>query len=168
MTPCCALTSGASSSSSIRPTVTQVALTLHHAAELREVGLQPVLLGVALGGDPQIADHRVDVVLELGHLAARLDLNRARQVALRHRGRHFGDGAHLGRQVRGEQVHVGGQVLPGAGGARHVGLAAEPALDADLARHARHLIGERRERVVMLLMVSASAATSPFDSTVRR
>ncbi len=49
-------------------------------------------------------------------------------------------------EVRGEQVDVAGQVLPGAGGARHVGLTAETAFDADLARHRRHLIGEGRER----------------------
>ena len=96
----------------------QVALSLHHAAELREVGLQPVLLGVALGGRAQVADHGVDVVLELGHLAARLDLDRARQVALGHRGGHLGDGAHLVGQIGGQQVDVGGQVLPGAGRAR--------------------------------------------------
>jgi hypothetical protein len=34
--------------------------------------------------------------------------------------------------------------VPAAPG--HVGLAAEPALDADLARHRRHLVGERGER----------------------
>ena len=124
----------------------EIALALQHAGELREVGLQPVLLGVALGREPQVADHRVDVVFELGDFAARVDLNRPGQVALGHRGRHFGDGAHLGGQVGREQVDVAGEVLPGAGGARHVGLAAEPAFDADLARHRRHLIGEDRER----------------------
>ena len=111
-----------------------------------KVGLQPVLLRVPLGGYPQIADHRVDVVLEIGHLAARLDLNGARHIALRDRGCHFGDRAYLGRQVRGEQVYVGGQVAPRARGARNVGLAAEPTLDADLARHARDLIGKGRKR----------------------
>ena len=35
--------------------------------------------------------------------------------------------------------------VPGRAG--HVGLAAEPALDADLARHVGHLLGEGRERV---------------------
>ena len=94
----------------------------------------------------QVTDHRVDVVLELRHLAARIHLNVARQVAFRHRRRHLRDRAHLRRQVRGEQVHVRGQVFPRAGGARHVRLAAEPAFHADLARHRRHLLGERRER----------------------
>ena len=125
----------------------QVALALQHVGEFGEVGLQPILLGVAVGGEPQVVDHRIDVVFELGHFAARIDLNRARQVALGHGGRHLGDGAHLRGQVGGEQVDVAGQVLPGAGGAGHVGLAAEAAFDADLARHRRHLIGEGRQRV---------------------
>ena len=112
----------------------------------REVGLEPVLFGVAVGGEPKVVDHRVDVVLQLGHLAARLDLDGPGQVALGHGGGHLGDGAHLGREVRGQQVHVAGEVLPGAGGAGHVGLAAEPALDADLARHRGDLVGEGRER----------------------
>jgi hypothetical protein len=115
--------------------------------ELGEVGLEPVLLGVLLGGLPQVADHRVDVVLELGHLAAGLDLDRARQVALGHGRGDLGDGADLRREVGGEQVDVAGEVLPRAGGAGHVGLAAERPFDADLARHGRHLVGERRERV---------------------
>ena len=38
-----------------------------------------------------------------------------------------------------------GEVLPDARHALHLGLAAELALGADLARHARHLGGERRE-----------------------
>ena len=145
-TPWCALTSGTSSESSMLADRDEIALALQHAGEAGEVGLQPVLLGVAVGREPQVVDHRVDVVLELGHLAARVDLDRARQVALGHRRRHLGDGAHLGRQVRGEQVHVAGQVLPGAGRAGHVGLAAEAAFDADLARDRRHLVGEGRER----------------------
>ena len=95
----------------------------------------------------QVADHLVDVVLELGDLALRLDRDRPRQVALGHGGRHLGDRAHLRGQVGGELVDVVGQVLPRAGRARHLGLAAQLALDADLARHRRHLVGERRERV---------------------
>ncbi len=45
-------------------------------------------------------------------------------------------------QVGGHRVHVVGQVLPGAGDAGHLRLAAELALGADLARHAAHLDGE--------------------------
>ena len=125
----------------------QVALALQHVGEFGEVGLQPILLGVAVGGEPQIVDHRIDVVFQLGHFAARFHLDRAGQVALGHCRRHFGDGAHLGGEVGGQEVDVAGQILPGAGGAGHVGLAAEAAFDADLARHRRHLIGEGRQRI---------------------
>ena len=125
----------------------QLALALEHAGELGEVGLQPVLLAVALGGLAQVGNHRVDVVLQLGHLAAGLDLNGAREVALGHGGGDFGDGAHLRGEVGGEQVDVAGEILPRAGGAGDVGLAAEPSVDADFARHVRHLVGEGRQRV---------------------
>ena len=40
-----------------------------------------------------------------------------------------------------------GQVLPGAGDAEHVGLAAEAAVGADFARHARHFAGEGVELI---------------------
>ena len=59
----------------------------------------------------------------------------------------FGDVAHLRRQVARHRVHVVGEVLPGARRARHVRLAAELALGADLARHARHFGGERPQLV---------------------
>ena len=100
-----------------------------------------------VGGQPQVVDHRVDVVLEVGHLAAGLDLDRPRQVALGHRGGHLGDRAHLGGQVRRQQVHVAGQVLPRARRARHVGLAAEAAFHAHFARDRGDLVGEDRERL---------------------
>ena len=125
----------------------QLALALQHAGEPRQVRLQPVLLAVALGRLAQVRDHRVDVVFQLGDLAARLDLDRTREVAFRHRRGDFGDGAHLRRQVGRQQVHVAGQVLPGARRTRHVRLPAEPAFDAHFARHVGHLVGEDRERV---------------------
>ena len=95
----------------------------------------------------RLCDHRVDVVLQLGHLAAGLDLDRASQVALGHGGGDLGDGADLRGEVAGQQVDVVGQVLPRAGRAGDVGLAAEPPFDADLAGHADHLLGEGRQRV---------------------
>ena len=147
MVPWWASTSGLSSLSSIWPTVLRLALALQHAGEFGEVGLQPVLLAIALGGLAQVGDHRVDVVFQLGDFAARLDLNRAGEVALGHGGRDLGDGADLGGEVGGEQVDVAGEILPRAGGAGNVGLTAQPTVDADLARDVRHLIGEGRERV---------------------
>ena len=125
----------------------QVLLSLQHPAELGKVGLEPVLLGVLPRRVAQVPDHFVGRVLQRRHLAARLDGDRARQVALRHRGRHLGDRAHLSRQVRRQPVDVLGQPLPRSRRARNLGLAAELALDADFARHRRHLVGERRQRV---------------------
>ena len=124
----------------------EIALALQHVGEAGEVGLQPILLGVAIGRETEIVDHRVDVVFELGDFAARVDLDRSGQVALGDGGRHLGDGAHLRRQIGGQQIDVAGQILPRAGGAGHVGLAAEAPFDADLARHGRDLIGEGGER----------------------
>ena len=147
MTPCCALTSGVSSRQQQAADGGEIALALQHAGEFGEVGLQPVLFGVAVRGQPQVVDHRVDVVFELGHFAARIDLNRARQVAFGHGGRDLGDRAHLRGEICGQQVDVAGEVFPGAGGAWHVGLAAETAFDADFARDRGHLIGEGRQRV---------------------
>ncbi len=143
---CCAPTRGAQLREQHLAHGHEVALTLHHAAELREVGLEPVLFGVALGGAAQVADHGVDVVLQLGHFATRVDLNGAGEVALGHGGRHLGDGAHLVREIGGQQVDVRRQVFPGTGGARHVRLTAQSAFDAHFAGHARHLIGEGRKR----------------------
>ena len=90
-----------------------------------------------------------------------------RQVAVGHRGRHLGDVAHLAGQVAGHRVHVVGQVLPRAGDAVHLGLAAELAFGADLARHARHF--RRRTTLswsTIVLMVFFSSRISPFTSTV--
>ena len=64
------------------------------------------------------------------------------KVAARHGGGHLGDVADLAGQVAGHQVHVVGQVRPGAGDAFDLRLAAELAFGADLARHAGHF---RRE-----------------------
>ena len=50
-------------------------------------------------------------------------------------------------RLLGHEVDAVGEVLPGAGDALHVGLAAELALGADLAGDAGHLGGERAELV---------------------
>src|SRR5262249_59072875 len=70
-----------------------------------------------------------------------------REVAAGDGGRDVGDVADLRGQVRGHEVDAVGQVLPRAGDARHLGLAAELAFGADLARYSRHLAGERVELV---------------------
>src|SRR5207253_2038113 len=92
-------------------------------------------------------DHPVDGVGQRRDLALRLDRQLPREVALRHRGDHLRDAADLIGQVAGHEVHVVGQVLPGAGDALHAGLARQDPLGADLARDARHLRGERAQLI---------------------
>ena len=81
------------------------------------------------------------------NFAAHVHRDLLRQVAIGDRGGHLGDVADLRRQVARHRVDALGQILPGAGDAEHVGLAAEPAFGADLARDARHLAGEGVELV---------------------
>ena len=95
----------------------------------------------------ELVDHDVDRVLQLEDLALRVDRDLLRQVAVGDGRRDVGDVAHLRRQVRGEDVDVVGQVLPRAGDAADLGLAAELALGADLLRDARDLRRERPELV---------------------
>src|SRR5207245_8493838 len=95
----------------------------------------------------ELVDHRVDGVLELEDLTADVDGDPFRQVALLDRGRDLSDVADLARQVAGHDVDVVGEVLPDAAHADNLGLTPQPALVADLAGHARHLVGERVELV---------------------
>ena len=115
----------------------------------------------------ELVDHGVDGVLQLEDLA--LDVNRdlAGQVAARHRRRHLGDIAHLGRQVGGQQVDVVGQVLPGAGHAGHLRLASQLAFGAHFPRDPRDFTGKRVQlidhRVQRLLQLQDLAADVDGD-----
>ncbi len=98
-----------------------------------------------LGGErAQLLDHGVQGLFEQQNLAAHVHRDLLRQVAAGDGGRHFGDVAHLGGEVRRHEVDVVGEVLPGAGDARHLRLAAELAFGANLARNARHLAKQSR------------------------
>src|SRR5690606_11586503 len=77
--------------------------------------------------------------------AGGLDHDASAEVAFGDRGGDLGDRADLGSEIRGEAVDVVGEILPRAGGAGDVRLAAEPALDADLAGDGRDLVGECRQ-----------------------
>ena len=95
----------------------------------------------------ELIDHRVDRVLQRDQLAARLDRDLPRQLAVRDRGRHLGDVADLVRQVARHLVDVVGQLLPDAADVLDVGGHAERAFRADEARDARDLGGESAELV---------------------
>ena len=56
----------------------------------------------------------------------------------------FGDVADLAGQVGGHEVDVVGEILPGAGHAGHLRLAAQLAFGADLAGDARDFARRRR------------------------
>ena len=103
----------------------QVALALHHGGEARDVGLEPVLIGVLARGLLEVGDHFVDRVLQGRHFALGVEGDGSGQIALGHGGGHFGDGANLGGEVRGQLVHVVGKVAPDAGRAGHARLTAE-------------------------------------------
>ncbi|HZM26857.1 MAG TPA: hypothetical protein VFB89_05845, partial [Gemmatimonadales bacterium] len=53
----------------------------------------------------------------------------------------------MSRQIRGELVHVVGEIAPGARGTRHSRLPTELAFDTDLTGHVGNLIGEGGERL---------------------
>src|SRR5262249_44370844 len=89
----------------------------------------------------------VDSVFQLGDFAAHVDRDFLRQVARGDGGRDLGDVADLCGEVRRHRIHGVGEVLPGTGDAEHVGLAAEPAVGTDFARHARYFAGERVELI---------------------
>src|SRR5882762_7222561 len=100
-----------------------------------------------VGEGVELVDHRVDGVLELEDLAANVDGDLLREVAVGDRGGHIRDVAHLAGEVAGHEVDVVRQVLPDAAHAAYLRLAAEAAFGADLACNARHLTGERVELV---------------------
>src|SRR5262249_60276846 len=95
----------------------------------------------------QLLDHGCGGVFEEQPSPAQVDGDFFRKIAAGDGGGHFGDVADLCRQVRGHEVDVVGQVLPGAGDAGHAGLPAELALGADFARDARDFGGEGVELV---------------------
>src|SRR5207253_2190620 len=121
-----------------------------------DLGLPAELaFGADLAGDAgdlrgegrELVHHRVDRVLQLQDLALDVDRDLLRQVSGRDRRRDLGDVAAFRGHVARHQVDVVGQVLPRAGDAFDLRLAAELAFRADLARDARDLRGERRELV---------------------
>ena len=64
------------------------------------------------------------------------------KIAIGDGGGHFRDVANLAGEVRGHEVHVVREILPGARHAGHLRLSAELAFGAHFARHARDFRGE--------------------------
>ena len=125
----------------------EIALALEHAGEALQIRLQPVLLDVLLRCLGELADHRVQLVLQIGDLPARLHTDLPGEVAIGDRSRHLCDSSHLVGEVGSQLVDVVGQVFPDTADLRGLRLAAQPALNADLAGNSRHLAGECVELV---------------------
>src|SRR5207253_1029589 len=110
------------------------------AGDVTDVGLtaEPALgadlprhPGHLRGEGGELVHHRVDGVLQLQLLPLDVDGDLLGQVAAGHGGGHVGNAPHLTGQVQRHRVDVVGEVLPGAGHARHHRLAAQPAVRAD-------------------------------------
>src|SRR5690606_24606495 len=78
----------------------------------------------------ELVDHGVDRVFQLEDLAFGVDGDFAGEVAARDGGGDLGDVADLVGEVGRHAVDVVGEILPGAGRAADVGLAAEFAVGA--------------------------------------
>ena len=96
------------------------------------------------GEGVELIHHGVDGVLQLENFAAHIDRDLAREIAVGHGGRDFGDVADLSGQVAGHGVDGFGEILPDAGDAFHIRLAAELAFRADFAGDARYFARRRR------------------------
>src|SRR5262249_4857193 len=99
------------------------------------------------GERAELVDHAVDGVLQVEDLAADIDADLAREIT---GGDGLGDVAAVSALSGPLSLHDAlpiCEVLPGAGDFLHLGLAAELALGADLARHARDFGGEGTELV---------------------
>src|SRR5207253_2698949 len=107
---------------------TQLAFGTYLAGHTRDFG----------GEGAELIHHRVDRVLKLEDFALDVDGDLLGQVAAGHGLGHVGDVAHLAGEVAGHEVDAVGQVLPGAGHATHISLAASRAFGADLAGLAWH------------------------------
>ena len=99
------------------------------------------------GEGAELVDHRVDGVFQFENFALDVNGDFAREVAVGDGLGHVGDVAHLRGEIAGHHVDVIGEVLPGAGDALHVGLAAELSFGAHFAGHAGHFVGEGAELV---------------------
>src|SRR5262249_40646954 len=102
-----------------------------HAPHVRLTAERAV--GPRLARDPrdlgarraELIHHGVDSVLQLKDLALDVHRDLLGEVAGGHRLGDVGNVAHLSGEITGHGVDAVGEVLPGAGHAAHVGLAAE-------------------------------------------
>src|SRR5207302_648336 len=95
----------------------------------------------------QLVHHDINGVLQVLDLALRVSRDLLGEIDICGAARNIGDVSHLFGQVVGHRVDVVGQVLPCAGYAPYVRLAAELTLRTDLPSDAGHFGGEAVELV---------------------
>ena len=123
------------------------ALDLCLPAEDAFIAHLPSYTGDLPGESVQLIDHRVDGVLEVGHLALDVYGDLLREIALSHSGGHLSDVAHLTREVIGQLVDVVGEVFPRSRDPFDLGLSPKLTLGAHLLGHAGDLAGKSVEVV---------------------
>src|SRR4029077_4755713 len=99
------------------------------------------------GKRAQLLDHRVQRFFELQDLAAHVDRDLLRQIAIRNCSCDLGNISHLARQVAGHEVHVVSQIFPGSCDTGHLRLSTKLSVGTDFAGHASDFAGERIELV---------------------
>ena len=119
-----------------------------------------------IGEGGQRVDHVVDRFGQLCDFAFCFEYEFSFQVSVCDSGHDLRNTAHLVGQVRGHEVHVVGQVLPGTGDAFHFRLAAEFSFGTDFAGDACDFRGEGCSWSTIVLMVFFSSRISPRTSTV--
>src|SRR5262249_33953185 len=136
--------------------VDAIGQVLPRSGHALDLGLAAQLaFGADLAGDAryfrseraELIYHGIDGVLQLENLALNGHGTLLASIAGADRRRHFGDVANLSRKIAGHQIDAVREVLPGAGHPLDVRLAAQPALGADLASHARDFRGKRAELI---------------------
>src|SRR5262249_5664172 len=127
------------------PTRRSSDLILPSAADVTDLGLAAELaFGADLARDPgdfggetaQLIDHGVDRVFELENLAAHVDSNLLRQIAVGDGDSDVSDVAHLGGQVAGHHVDAFRQIFPNTANASNFEIASASCSGADVARDA--------------------------------
>ena len=95
----------------------------------------------------QLVHHGVDGVLQFEDFAFHVDRDLARQVSARNGSGDLSDVSNLSRQVASHGIDGVREIFPGAADSRHLSLAAQFSLGADLAGHASHFARERVQLV---------------------
>ena len=95
----------------------------------------------------ELVHHRVQRFFELQNLAADIDRDLARQIAVGDGRRDLGDVSYLAGEVAGHEVHIVRQIFPRAANSWHLRLPAQFAFGTHFTRYAGNFAGERIELI---------------------